>query len=165
MIIVLDLLTMGKPEWVFLHTNIDYECGLPPNCINCLLQPECTFMNGQLTLRIPFLGTNQLTNRSPSWQDGRSRQEIPRNLWKPKFLMCFCKDPSFASCLSHSKSVRTFHYVSSASILISSSHLHLCLPICVFPRFFIIRILYSLRSQDRMPLGLITLVIFGNAWN
>jgi len=104
-------------------------------------------MNGQLTLRIPFIGTNQLTNRSPSWQDGRSRQEIPRNLWKPKFLMCFCKDPSFASCLSHSKSVHTSHYISSASILMSSPHLHLCLPSCLFSRFFIIKILYLLRSS------------------
>ena len=94
---------------------------------------------------LPYLLTRLLRGAESFWEASRSAasQEISRILWNPKVHCRIHKCPPPVPILSQLDPVHTPHPTSWRSILLSSSHLGLGLPIGLFPTGLPTKTLYT----------------------
>jgi hypothetical protein len=81
----------------------------------------------------------------PSWEANlfAASQEIPHILWNRRFITTFTSTRHLSLSWASSIQSTPSHLTSCRYILILSSHLHLGLPICLFPSGFPTKNLYT----------------------
>jgi hypothetical protein len=121
--------------------------------------PIIAYVSLRFNCDIWFKERRKMMSLTPSWEVDVSSaiQEIPCPLWNQTFHYRFHKNPPHFTILSQMIPVYTSHHISLRSILISSSHLRLGLPIFSSLQAF-------QNNQKSFPLGFQWHFFTSNLW-